>query len=26
LKPERQLEFVFRMQRTTSAYAFPQVG
>jgi hypothetical protein len=24
LRPERQLAFVFRMDRTTSAYAFPQ--
>ena len=23
LRPERQLEFVFRMDRTTAAYAFP---
>ena len=24
LAPERQLEFVFRMERTRSAYAFPE--
>jgi hypothetical protein len=26
LEPERQLAFVFRSERTTSAYAFPQPG
>jgi hypothetical protein len=26
LEPERQLAFVFRTERTTSAYAFPQPG
>ena len=26
LAPERQLAFVFRTERTTSAYAFPQPG
>jgi hypothetical protein len=26
LKPERQLAFVFRTERTFSAYAFPQPG
>jgi hypothetical protein len=25
LKPERQLSFVFRTQRTRTAYAFPQL-
>ncbi|HLM09738.1 MAG TPA: hypothetical protein VK307_08510 [Thermoleophilaceae bacterium] len=26
LAPERQLAFVFRTERTTTAYAFPQPG
>jgi hypothetical protein len=26
LRPEKQLAFVFRMDRTTAAYAFPQPG
>jgi hypothetical protein len=26
LAPERQLAFVFRTERTTAAYAFPQPG
>ena len=26
LRPERQLAFVFRTERTTCAYAFPQPG
>jgi hypothetical protein len=26
LEPERQLAFVFRTERTTAAYAFPQPG
>jgi hypothetical protein len=26
LRPERQLSFVFRTERTRAAYAFPQAG